>query len=361
MPCIRKPENPGVNMALYRLDLPTKGLDLLVPVDASAAKVTEKDIEMALSGRPECIVRTSKDESPLLIIKTSVAYQRMADIIALDSEGRLVLIECKRGWAPRQALAQLLDYASEYDPDPLPRLVDDWRTGQGRNDSRSLIKAFQEFADDPDAKEESLGREHVLVVVAAGRDDAFERISHYLQKHGVPVHMVKVQILQRKGNGELFLEVEPIDLTDGETEPPATGHTVWMINTDETHCPGSTKHFLEKGVAAIWAYQDGPATLSKGAKAGDAIYAYQNGVGIIARGQLQDDNVRKATDENRVFPSHDGNEWNLAVKWTNLKRPISNSEIRKIAGAGLPVRNTFSRLHNPKVRELLEKRSNGEQ
>jgi hypothetical protein len=45
-----------------------------------------------------------------------------------------------------------------------------------------------------------------------------------------------------------------------------------MINTDETHSPGATQRFLEKNVAAVWGYNDGPAMLQRGARTGDIIF-----------------------------------------------------------------------------------------
>jgi hypothetical protein len=47
----------------------------------------------------------------------------------------------------------------------------------------------------------------------------------------------------------------------------------------------------------------------------------------------------------------------MGVTWKALPKPIKVAEIRSAAGAGLPVRNTFCRLWNPKVREFLEKRA----
>ena len=101
---------------LYAFDVTGKKLDPLTLIEPGAAGVKENDIEKAIADRPTSIFRREANELPLLIVKKSVQGARMADIIALDAEGRLVLVECKRGWATRETLAQLLDYASEYHP-----------------------------------------------------------------------------------------------------------------------------------------------------------------------------------------------------------------------------------------------------
>jgi hypothetical protein len=148
---------------------------------------------------------------------------------------------------------------------------------------------------------------------------------------------------------------DAIDVADQEDD----GTRAWMINTDETHSPGATQRFLEKNVAAVWGYDDGPAMLQRGARTGDTIYAYSNGEGIVARGTIVDDTVVQATPADAVIPQcTDGNEWHLRVKWDPpLKPPLPNALVRSKTGAGLPVRNSFCRLWDRKVRTFLEQKT----
>lgn len=345
---------------LYRFDPTARSLDRLVPADVYAFGVQEKEIEQAVANHPDAIFKSGAAGDPVLVVRTSVAGRKMPDIIALDGEGRLVLVECKRGWADRDALAQLLDYAADYKADPIGLLNRDWGFGRGRGKPGALIDHFRAFIDDAGFREEDLGREHVLVVVATGEAPGFSKIRDYLSSCGVPVYLIAVKLYRRDG-GELYVDVEPVDLApSGEKPVPAAGDTAWMINTDETHSPGAWKRFLEHGVAGIWGYPTFGATLDQGAQAGDTIYAYQNGRGIIATGKIEDAAIRPASESGvSVFPEcKDGNEWHLAVEWTPVPggRAVSNRDVREAAGAGLPVRNTFCRLWNPKVREYLASR-----
>jgi hypothetical protein len=360
---------------LYAFDVAGKKIDPLTRIDPGAAGVKENDIEKAIADRPTSIFRREANELPLLIVKKSVQGAKMADIIALDADGRLVVVECKRGWADRDTLAQLLDYASEYHPKPMTRLKQDWSSGEGAQTGRTLLDRFREFADDPSASEDRIGKQRVLVVVAAGKDDGFERIARMMRADGVEVYFVPVKVF-RRGNGELFLEVEPTELRPAGAREPADvsadfaestessaetddGTQVWMINTDEAHSPGATQRFLEKGVAAVWGYEDGPAVLQRGVRTGDAIYAYSNGHGIVARGTIANEDVVQATPENAVIPQcKDGNEWHLRVTWAPaFKTPVANSDVRAKAGIGLPVRNSFCRLWDKKVQAFLVLRS----
>ena len=344
---------------LYFFDPVKKEIDPVDSVDASAVGVWENDIEKALAHRPEALFKATRAGAPVLVVRTSARGPEMADVIALDAEGRLVLIECKRGSARRDTLAQLLDYASTYAADPFRHLQEDWGKGVGASSGGGLINTFQQFAQDPTADESSIGREQVLVVVAASQVEGFERIANFLKTHGVPVHFVPARLF-RRGNGDLFLDVEPIDLNK-RTGPEDEKNTrpVWLINTNESHSSGAHERFIALGVAAIWGYDDGPATLQQGAKVGDKIYAYLNQVGIVAAGTVRDDEIRRASADKTAFPgaSDPENEWHLGVDWKALPKPIPVAEVRSATGAGLPVRNTFCRLWNPKVQAFLEKRT----
>lgn len=345
---------------LYRFDPTTTSLDALHPTEAHGAGVLEKQIELAVANRPEAIFKTGARGEPVLVIRTSAPGRKVPDIVALDGEGRLVLVECKRGWADRHALAQLLDYAADYMADPVAMLERDWAHGRGAGKGTSLLEEFRTFVDDPAFDEADLARDHVLVVVASGEAPGFGKIAAYLEGRGVPVYLITVKLYRRDG-GELYLDVEPIDIAPvGSVTADSNGDRAWMINTDETHSPGAWRRFLEAGVAAIWGYPTYAATLDQDARPGDTIYAYLNGRGIIAQGTVVDGEVRPVEESvGSVFPEcRDGNEWHLAVEWTPLPdgRAVSNREVREEAGAGLPVRNTFCRLWNPKVREYLASR-----
>jgi len=346
---------------LYCFDPNTHELDPCEPSTAASINVAEEDIEKSLAGRPDSIfVHSAREGPPVLVVKKSVRGAKMADIIALDAEGRLVLVECKRGWADRHTLAQLMDYASDYAKDPFTKLQDDWVSGEGTAETGNLLEHLRSFADDLSIDQDSIGKEHVLVVVAAGKDDGFQKIADYLSDKGLVIHFVGVHFY-RRSNGEVFLEVNPIRLDPSGQEDVVPGKQVWMVNTDETYTPGAYRKFLEKGVLGIWGYQDGPRTLQQGAMNGDVVYAYLNGVGIISRGTIVDAEVYQATRDDSLFDEcpADDNEWHMRIDWKSNPKgleSVSNAEVRKATGLGLPVRNSFCRLRQSKVIEYLETR-----
>ena len=95
---------------LYNFNVNQKSVAELQPVNAIDVNLKEDQIEKTLARNPKVIFRSAiRDESAVLIVRKSQPGVRMADIIALDAHGRLVLVECKRGKADRETLAQLLD------------------------------------------------------------------------------------------------------------------------------------------------------------------------------------------------------------------------------------------------------------
>jgi hypothetical protein len=83
----------------------TNGLAMQAP---SSVGLVERDIEGWLADKPNLLLPNEQ----LLVIARSVAGQSMADILALDALGRLVIVEIKRDWSDRSTVGQLLEYAA---------------------------------------------------------------------------------------------------------------------------------------------------------------------------------------------------------------------------------------------------------
>jgi hypothetical protein len=121
----------------------------------------------------------------LLLIGRQVptAFGKFIDLLALDGDGKLVVLELKRNRTPREVVAQLLDYGSwvrTLQDDDIAGIFDGYLT-KYRPDRAgvSLDQAFCErfnVAEMPDELNES----HRLVVVAGELDDSTERIINYL-------------------------------------------------------------------------------------------------------------------------------------------------------------------------------------
>lgn len=124
----------------------------------------------------------------LLLVKRQVTTTsgKFADMLAVDVQGTLVVIELKRSKTPREAVAQLLDYAS-------------WAKNLSRQEISDLYSEAHAGASFDEAYvarfgssvPEEINEQHKLVLVCASLDPESERIIEYLSSdYGVPINAV---------------------------------------------------------------------------------------------------------------------------------------------------------------------------
>jgi RecB family endonuclease NucS len=80
----------------------------ITPEPVAELGLLEKDIEHWIADLPDIILPNEK----ILVIGQSIAGQSMADVLAIDEFGRLVIVEIKRSRTSRDTVAQLLGYAA---------------------------------------------------------------------------------------------------------------------------------------------------------------------------------------------------------------------------------------------------------
>lgn len=72
--------------------------------------IAEKAIEDWIVSSPNLLFPNEQ----VLVIAQSVSGKSMADVIALDTYGNLLVVEIKRDWSDRSTVSQLLEYAAGY-------------------------------------------------------------------------------------------------------------------------------------------------------------------------------------------------------------------------------------------------------
>ena len=123
---------------------------------------------------------------------------KFIDILAIDSDGNLVVVELKRNRTPREVVAQVLEYAEwvrHLTSEDIATKFDKFdKDDPDRNPPAGIDEAFiKHFGAVP----EELNRSHQLIVVAADMDAATERIVAYLQEeHGVPISVALFRAFQ---------------------------------------------------------------------------------------------------------------------------------------------------------------------
>ena len=319
---------------------------------ASALGVREKVIEGWIASRPQLLLPNEE----LLVIGQSISGQGMADILALDSVGDLVLVEIKRDWSDRSTVAQLLSYAAEFHETTYARLNREAQRFKGWSGG-DLITKFREFSDNDDFSKEQLGQKQGVFIVAPDSDEGLKKLAQWLSTYGVPIHFVPFKLLGDADGNLRFIDIEGV-ATEIEAQTGNdswAGH--WIFNTNETYGAGAYKRMFDEGVIAIYGYPNGPRNLSRGAAAGEKVFAYVNRQGIRALGTIVDASVQKSQG---VFVNKDGrqqpDEYHMTVDWTTVlpeHRALSNRESSSI-GYNLPIRTVFGRLHRGSLARRLE-------
>jgi hypothetical protein len=149
------------------------------------------------------------------------SYNKFIDLMAMDTDGKIVVIELKRDKTPRDVIAQLLDYGSwvrELKDEDIAAIFNDYMTKcQPQQAGVSLDEAFcKRFG----VKEmpESLNDSHELVVVASELDKSTERIVNYLaDEYGAAINAVYFRFFRDKDQ-EYLSRVWLIDPGEAEVK-----------------------------------------------------------------------------------------------------------------------------------------------
>lgn len=308
-------------------------------VSPQSIKATEKHFEEWIAKNTELLFT---DKDAVLVIAQEVTGEPMADILALDSEGNLIIIEAKRDWSDRNTMGQILDYAAhlkQWDYDAFNA-----RARKYLKHKVELIDAFREFVDNPDFPKDQLCKQQHLFIVAPDSDSSLFRIINWLKQYDVPIDYIPFKIMKTEQNNYL-LKVKQISV---EPPPPPWGwEGDWFFNTNETYGKGAYEKMLKYGVIAVYGYKDGKERLDK-PTAGDRILLYLNNIGIIGIGRAADEESFSSDD---VFGKQADNEYHR--KLVNLQAVSPKNAIRAAEvghmGYYLPVRSTLCKIYNPTV------------
>ena len=161
----------STEMAIWRIDEGEKAQPLsLGGIDF------ENKLENVIENDPSTI------DPNLLVIGRQVRTDGgPIDLLAIDPEGRLVVIELKRNKTSREVIAQALDYGSslrDKAEEEIKEIFTQYQLSRGVSQPEEIYAALEKrFGGSPD----ELNRSPRLLIVAARVDPATERIVRYLQ------------------------------------------------------------------------------------------------------------------------------------------------------------------------------------
>ena len=148
----------------------------------------------------------------LLGRQISTAHGKFIDLLAMDADGNLNIIELKKNRTPREAVAQLLDYASWVQSLTYDEISDIYSE---KNKNEAFEAGFAEAFDCTPPDE--INKELKLILVAAELDSGSERIINYLSDNfGVPINAMFFRYF-KEGENEYLTRTWLIDPQEVES------------------------------------------------------------------------------------------------------------------------------------------------
>lgn len=328
------------NYSIYNVDLNTIDFTPFTPCDASSLNVKEKNIENWMATKPELLF---SNPDAVMIIAQEISGEVMADLLAVDSQGNLIIIEIKRNWSDRNTVGQILDYAARLESWKYEDFNIRWKKDKGEN-SNDLFEEFKNFSENHEFREDEFLKQRQLFILASSVDESMKRIIRWLgESYNVPINYVPFQFY--KNNDQVFLQISKIDIQPIIPKGGWSGD--WFFNTNETYGKGAYKSLFEQSVIAVWGYPNSQEILNR-PEPGDRVFAYINGRGITAVGTFGE---KDAFSSGSVFGRKNETEYNRKVTWekiVDLNQAIKTVECSQW-GYNLPVKSSLCKMYNGKV------------
>ena len=174
------------------------------PLSTIDSTKTEEELEEILVTSPDMLERGLQ----LVGRQTLMTGGGNLDLLAVDGDGRLVVFELKRGTLSRDAVAQVVDYASDLNEMELGDLAELVVGNSGSNG----IPKVDDFMYWYDRQYEGRTVESLkpprMVLVGLGVDDAAERMVRFLVERGVEIKLLSFQGFEHNAKTLLARHVE---------------------------------------------------------------------------------------------------------------------------------------------------------
>jgi len=185
---------------------------------ATPTRVAETSIELERHLEDWIASDPSLLREGLVIVGRQVYLQSgPLDLLALDPQGRWVVVEIKKGDLDRDTVAQALDYAAclrKLSADDLRSKLEPFLTANGLDLDELLERRGAPEALDPDQ------RQLLLFLVGTGKAESLERVTDFLSEpYGVPISVVLLHVFKLDGERLLLAR----EVTEQETSQPPTG------------------------------------------------------------------------------------------------------------------------------------------
>lgn len=244
------------------------------------------------------------EQDPLLPIAQERRGQAVADILALDRQGNLVIFELKRSAAAETALAQAFRYAQTVQAWRYNRLEEE-RRAYAQDPKLSLRDEHQlAFSLDSPLDERDFNQHQRLVIIASALDDDLADAIEYWHGRGIDVQFMPYRLydIGRKRYLEFFAKPNDRHVNPAEVKGV-------VFDSNKAWNPGALADMLSN--SRVSAYGD-RADAIRALNSKDYVFLYHAGVGIVAAGRTRG-NLKKST---HLFRGKREDEWYYNVEYT---------------------------------------------
>ncbi len=203
---------------------------------------TEQLLEDLLVSSPELL-----EEGINLLGRQVPCEGGSIDLLGIDADGRITVFELKRGTLTRDAVAQVLDYASDlvsFDAERFAKLIEE-------NSGRLGIKKIGDFLDwytqEYHNASDALSEVPRMVLVGLGVDDRARRIVTFLSEAGIDLQLLTFHAF--RADGKLFLARQVEVSTPSRSPRDTAGSITKEGNRQILHAKAQElglKEFLEQ-------------------------------------------------------------------------------------------------------------------
>ena len=195
-------------IGVWELGVNEDGKETASPLEELRETATEQRLESVLVECPHVLL-----PNLTLIGRQVQTASGPLDLLGVDAQGDFVVFELKRGTLGREAVSQLLDYASDLtarDPDDFAKLIEQQSGRHGIAPIEDFLDWYQrEF---PDLGDSRPGRFR-LVLVGLGVDERTKRIVNFLAGMGVDIQLLTLQAFRSGDRILLARHVETVEPT----------------------------------------------------------------------------------------------------------------------------------------------------
>ena len=138
------------------------------------------------------------------------------DLLGVDEDGRLVVFELKRGTLSRDAVAQVIDYASDLDSKSDVELAEHIAANSGVEGIENIDDFEEWYGENTDSQSLDSLRPLRLFLIGLGVDDRTERMVRFLAENsGMDISLLTFHGFEYDGKTLLAKQVE----VEGATDP----------------------------------------------------------------------------------------------------------------------------------------------